>query len=249
MKIIAAILLIACLLFSAIETVKSAETSRKNTSTASLGAGQTFFRDEKNGYFSMIPPMGWKFSHYDDSRTKVDWRHPTDYNVLIRVIARAATENMAEMLKNTQSTATQYNARGIKTVVTEERVGEHSAIVIDQWLDKGARSRIVLFIAGDVHFNAQYGASSETLFQKHLDEATRALSTLSPLPGRTQSKKVSSQEELAWYKRYSFLLFKIGDVKGGKVLAAEGLAKYPDDKELKQMVNGILPEKEPGAVR
>ena len=231
------ILIVLISIVAVVDATNGAPPSRAATA-AQPAATVAVFRDDTNGYFSLVPPKGWMFERSDDARSKVTWRHPVDNDVLLRVIARAATEDNAQVLRDTKSTSTQYNQKGLKSVFAEQRLGNYQTAVVDQW-PSPARSRLLLFVAGNVHFNIQYAAPSESLFRAHEAEAAAALESLSPLPSKASGgANAVHREELSWYKRYAFLLSKLGDPQASQALAAEGLAKHPSDPELKQLAGG-----------
>lgn len=220
------------------EATRDAKPTRPPATAEAPTTTAGVFRDERNGYFSIVPPKGWKVERADDARTKVTWRHPTNSDVLLRVIARAATESMDQVLRDTRAATAGWNRKGLKSVLTQPRLGDRSVVVVDQW-PQSARSRLVLSVAEHVHFNVQYAAPSETAFGAHEAEAARAIETLIPLPRSTSSgTDAIRREDLAWYKRYALLLSKIGDVEASKTVAAEGSAKHPEDGELKRLAAG-----------
>jgi len=90
----------------------------------------------------------------------------------------------------------------------------------------------ILFLVQGIHFNAQFAAPNRELFDQHLPHAMEALGTIAPLPQSEASATRAPAEELAWYKRYAFLLQKLGDRNNARALAKEGLAKFPSDAEL-----------------
>lgn len=223
-------------------TKEASPTPPAATAAAATGpAVAPLFRDDTNQYFSILPPKTWKFERTDDSRTKVTWRHPVESDVLLRVTARTATEDMAQVQRDTRNTTTDYNRMGLKSVLAEQHLGDYQTVVVDQW-PRPARSRIVLFIAGNVHFNVQYAAPSESSFREHEAKAVRAIETLSPMPGKASGgADAVRREELAWYRRYAVLLSKIGETDASKALATEGAVKYPGDAELNRLAGSGHP--------
>lgn len=221
--------------------------SEEIESTAGETTAAAVFRDEVNGYFAIVPPVGWDFERTRDARTKVTWRQPESSNVLVRVIARRATETTSEVMRGVKNTASRQQAAGIKTRFHEETLGSFRTAVVDQWPGRGFRSRIILFVDHGVHFNIQYAAPSEALFEQYEDEVSHALETIVALPGNETGAGRVEEEELSWYRRYSFLLMKLGETKAGQALASEGLAKYPDDPELSRLVKDS--DRDSGSVR
>jgi len=200
------------------------------------GLGQSVkgavFVDQKNGYFTMIPPSGWQQQSYDDTRTKVAWRSPQDTRVLLSVIDRQATESFKDMRAGADRTAQSWRSKGVSTEVSEGRVGDVPAVVIKADMPGMGISNLVLFLVQGIHFNAQFAAPNRELFDQHLPHAMEALGTIAPLPQSEASATRAPAEELAWYKRYAFLLQKLGDRNNARALAKEGLAKFPSDAEL-----------------
>jgi len=180
----------------------------------------------------MIPPKGWHQENSNDARTKVTWRNPDQPDVLLRVIARAATEDFAEVKAGAERTSSSLRSRGTSVQMSEQDVAGRKAVFVQTPAPGGGKTRIVLFLMDRVHFNIQFAAPSTSLYDRHLAEAMASLDTLSVLPGKQPNADKLRAEELSWYRRQSFLFEKLGDVGGSRALAAEGLKKFPDDAEL-----------------
>lgn len=190
------------------------------------------FIDSTNGYFSMIPPKGWRQEISNDARTKVTWRNPEQPDVLLRVIARAATEDFAEVKAGAERTSLNLRSRGTSVQMSEQEVAGRKAVFVQTPAPGGGKTRIVLFLIDRVHFNIQFAAPSTALYDRHLAEAMASLDTLSVLPGKQPNADKLRAEELSWYRRQTFLFEKLGDIEVSRALAAEGLKKFPGDAEL-----------------
>jgi peptidoglycan hydrolase-like protein with peptidoglycan-binding domain len=195
---------------------------------------QRVYLDKKNNYFSLIPPAGWTRRDYEDTRSKVSWHEIIDSRVLLRVIAREAepAENYQELKNRTSQTAAQWAARGVSLKQSEISFGETRAILLEGNVAEVGTTRLLFFLMGGIHFNCQYAAPTRPLYEKHLAQAMGTLETIQLLPGRGKEATKQKAQELSWYKRYAYLLEKIGEPESSRALATKGLQKFPDDQEL-----------------
>ncbi|HEU0140784.1 MAG TPA: hypothetical protein VFQ79_13770, partial [Bryobacteraceae bacterium] len=142
------------------------------SSQTGKGLGQSVkgavFVDQKNGYFTMIPPSGWPRQTYDDTRTKVAWRSPQDTRVLLSVIAKQATESFSDMRAGADRTAQSWRSKGVSTEVSEGRVGDVPAVIIKANVPGAGISHLLLFLVQGIHFNVQFAAPDRELFDRHL---------------------------------------------------------------------------------
>ena len=195
---------------------------------------EVLYRDTKNHYFSMIPPRGWVIETYDDERSKIAWREPTDQRVLLRVIAREATEDFNELLSNATDTRKQLATRGIILSHMLVSLADTTAIVMEGDVPGIGKTRLILFLSGNVHFNCQYAAPTATLYENNLQTAMRSLGTIATLPELIRDPEKKRAQLLSWYIRYSYLMEQLGDSTSARDLAREGLNLFPDNTELQK---------------
>ena len=202
--------------------------------TLGQSANGAVWVDARNQYFTIIPPPGWTPQVYEDARTKVAWRHPRDSRVVLSIIARKATEDFAGMRADANRTAAGWRAKGLTMAVTEEKLGDTPAVVSQAHLPGGGRARLFLFLVRGVHFNVQFAAPSDALFDANAVAAQASLESITAQPGKS-NPGAREAEELSWYRRYAFLLAKLGNKTASQALAREGLARFPGDSELEKL--------------
>ena len=207
-----------------------------SVSAAFAAAGrEVLFRDAENGYFSIVTPRGWVVERYDDERTKIAWREPSDERILLRVIARQATEDFAELLSNATEMAGQWAARGIVLKQTQISLADTVAILLEGDVPGIGRTRIILFLLNGVHFNCQFAAPTTAQYNSNLNTAMTSLGTIATLPGRVRDAEKRRAELLSWYTRYSSLMEEFGDSASAMSIAREGLSEFPNNEELEKM--------------
>jgi|GEM_PF-5983448 len=209
---------------------------RRVSATEDNLSGDRIYVDTKNSYFSLIPPKGWEKEDYPDTRTKVAWREPSDQRVLLRVIAREATESYDELKVSQMDNAQKFASRGVNLHFSETSLQNIPVILLEGDIPGTGRTRLLFFLLDGIYFNCQYAAPNRQLYDKHLKCTMDALSTISSIADRHRDPEKKKEQQLSWFRRYSFLLKQLNENEAAKALAREGLKKFPGDAELEKII-------------
>ncbi len=201
-------------------------------------AKQSEYVDERNGYFSITLPTGWVVEQVQDPRTKVVFRHPYIPDVAFRLIVRAApTETFVAMMANSEARLKRARSLGIDASISEVvflgrrcmqmRSVSHSIVSV-----------IHTFLTSGLHFNIQYSAPTQALFDRHEGEVLRSLSTLqitNPFHGedKTETQLIANRIRL------SRLLAEHFGVAEARREIEEALEEFPDSKRLREELERI----------
>lgn len=194
---------------------------------------------DKNGFFTFVPPQGWKRKDYpSDPRSKVEFVHPTNEAVHIVIIVATAPPHMTDstfvdLIKNDMETT---KARiGLPVLVTTkpgEFAGHVAAYVRSSLLGGGLEQELTLFLANNVFFNISFQAPDERLLEANRNVVTDSLSTL--VFRGTLNKATAREHQVARYLRLAKLYSDVNNFDGAKAYLSDALQAYPDDARLQR---------------
>jgi len=129
------------------------------------------YKDEKNGYFSFVPPKDWTIETYNDPRTKIAFRNPLEKQIFVRLIAREEPKfTFSELKREVESTALQWTKKGVPCKVQITECLGVPATMVSADLPEEGPMRLWRFLIGGLSFNIQYVAANKNAFDANLEK-------------------------------------------------------------------------------
>ena len=138
---------------------------------------------DTNDYFTFLPPHGWSRKEHLNDPHEVQFNHPTEKGVFIRVIAEGAPPHMnagnfmALMRQNEERLRSRLGSQLTRIDLTEGTfMGYPAALAQHSW--PGAEQELTLFLSETAFFNIGYVAPDLETLEKHREEVERSLNTI-----------------------------------------------------------------------
>jgi len=183
--------------------------------------------NDPKGYFTVVPPAGWRIQEYpDEVRGKVAFLAP-DRNVDLRVLVNAVDfSTIDELLEFCRSAE-----RRLGVTMKIERFDFYGRQAVRRSFEiRGQRFLYVDFLIGEVDHNLAYGAPPSK-YDLYLPLVLKSMETYEPI-----LKEVGDQESVAHLVakklRLGQLMLESGRADLAIEYVREGLALAPENQEL-----------------
>jgi hypothetical protein len=191
--------------------------------------------NDPKGYFTVVPPAGWRIQEYpDDVRGKVAFLAP-DGNIDLRVLVNAVDfSTINELIEFCRSTE-----KRLGVTMKIEKFDFYGRQAVRRSFEiRGQRFLYVDFLIGKVDHNLAYGAPPSK-YNLYLPVVLQSMETYEPILKETGDKE-SLDHLVAKKLRLGRLMLKAGRADLALEYVREGLAIAPENQELlklKQEVN------------
>ena len=195
----------------------------------------TAYVDPK-GYFSMLPPSGWRVQEYpQDPRGKVAFTAP-DADVDLRVLAKAVDiadyDGLIANLRDIEKqVAVPMNIEpvvfnGMPAIKREATLTMQGVTQKMLWID---------LLIGGISYNIQYGAPP-SLFDKYRDTAWHSMLTHQPLKGKNSSSpEEARRHDAAKWLRLAQIALEMGKTQAAKDAVSAGIEAEPGNAQLQKL--------------
>jgi len=186
--------------------------------------------NDPKGYFTVVPPAGWRIQEYpDDVRGKVAFLSP-DGNIDLRVLVNAVDfSTIDELLEFCRSTE-----KRLGVTMKIEKFDFHGREAVRRSFEfRGQRFLYIDFLIGKVDHNIAYGAPP-TKYEHYLPLVLKSLETYEPILKETGDKE-SLDHLVAKKLRLGRLMLEAGRADLALEYVREGLALAPGNQELKKL--------------
>lgn len=191
---------------------------------------------DPNGYFKILPPVGWHMQEYpQEPRGKVAFLGPGK-QIELRVLAKAAViRDFDGLIKKGKDIEAQA---GVPMNVEPVIFNEMPAVKRDITLEiQGVTLRFLvidLLIDGVLH-NLQFSAP-QNAFDEHYETAWKSMQTYESLKlEEPLTPEEAREHEVAKWRRVAAIALEMGNVQLAKDAVSEGLKADPDDTELLEL--------------
>ena len=210
--------------------------------TANTEGGRAILYKDKNGYFAVISPEGWKREDYPSEtvRSKVAFHHPIEKRVFIRIISaplpdpkRTFNDFYAET-KEKLGTYFRQNVPNSKCDINKGKMGNLETIIARISAPPEVyEQEIVTFMDKGIQHSVTFGATTKGQFDKNYKTFQQFLSNFVVME---TARKFSDQEIrmslVAKYKRLAELHEQSGLIEQALDFVTEGLSIDPSNKDL-----------------
>ncbi|KAB2856011.1 MAG: hypothetical protein F9K46_14790, partial [Anaerolineae bacterium] len=135
------------------------------------------YEDERNSYFSFVPPLGWVKQGYEDTRSKVSFHHPHTPEIYMRWIVRELTPG--ERPPDARQSMYKIAQLGMNA---ELKAGTLAGVPCDEvWAVSAKQTefiRLQLLVIEGLFFSIETVAPTQALFDQQLGTVDQALNTL-----------------------------------------------------------------------
>jgi len=190
--------------------------------------------DDPKGYFTVVPPAGWRIQKYpDDVRGKVAFLSP-EGNIDLRVLVNAVDfSTIDELLKFCRSTE-----KRLGVTMKIEKFDFHGRQAVRRSFEiRGQRFLYVDFLIGKVDHNLAYGAPPSK-YDLCLPVVLKSMETYEPILKETGDKE-SLDHLVAKKLRLGRLMLEAGRADLALEYVREGLGLAPENRELLQLKQEI----------
>ncbi len=197
------------------------------------------YTDKINGYFTVIPPSGWKQQDYPSEtiRSKVRFNHPRLNEVNVTIIAGPnpqSSSSLDDLLTSKQNNAAELKAkfpRGSFTV-SKEKVGDREAVLVKTSMS-GAEQKLVFFVNNSIQYNVGLSATSKREYESLAETFQQFLNSFTMLEsGREFSDAEAKAAVISGCKRRAELWEQRGDIPEALAAVETGLRVDPSNMEL-----------------
>jgi hypothetical protein len=139
------------------------------------------YRD-KNGYFTMVPPQGWKIEESStEDRSKVLFRSP-DGKAAIGIIAVLDNDNIGNLLLTKAEYVEDHKQRfpSGRFALSQETLCDFSVIKVEYEMPTILKEEFYYFFSDGVRFDVTYGVPDASDFETYKSVARDALCSLKP---------------------------------------------------------------------
>lgn len=195
---------------------------------------------DKNGYFTVLPPTGWKQEDYPSEtiRSKVAFQHPTEKGILIRIISgptptpNYTLDDLYQENKEKIDTYFRQKFPSGKYDIAKREIEGRQAVVQKNSLP-GTEQEVVLFINKGIWYSIAFNADTRSQFEKNYKTFQRFLTNFTILEaGKKFSEKEIRDGLIAKYKRVAELYEQMGRIEDALDFVKEGMAIDPNNKDL-----------------
>ena len=184
---------------------------------------------DPNGYFSMLPPAGWRVESYPgDPRGKVAFRGPAGVDLRVLVTA-VGYDSFDTMLANFQQKKRELSQAGIQMQL--ETVQFQGRKAVKKTFSLGGTKFIAYdFLIGTVHHDLQYGAPASS-FDAHLRLVSLSMETYEPKTRDVPPEEVK-RAAVAKRLRLARIFLDQGQIQVARQMVREGLDLDPNNADL-----------------
>lgn len=213
---------------------------------AVAGAAQERLYVDQTRYFAAVPSGEWRLQEYAEERirSKVEWHHPQESAVIIRVIA-APISNPAQTFEEFYSARERKDAEfkrlfpTARSTVKKSRLGNRNAALWSASMPGNDQEVLLVFDKG-FEYSLSYSAPDREALQRHRRYFDSFLENFVPLEhGRQFSEEQILQSRVAAKKSLAKGAEELGDRALALRFVDEGLAIDPGNQDLKQMARRL----------
>ena len=208
------------------------------------------YYDNKNGYFTVLPPTGWKQKNFPNEvvRSKIEFINAQNDGVNIRVIV-APTQNPSmsndELLSEIQNkvrTVLRPRYPSINWSAHKEIIDDRETVVILS-SGPGIEQRIIQFIHKGLNYSIALNAKSKKNFQIAEPAFNDFVSSFTILEsGKTITDADRTKAQIARLKRIAVLRQQEGHIADALNFVDEALALDPNNAQLKEFQQRLRSE-------
>ena len=183
---------------------------------------------DPNGYFTILPPAGWRVETYPgDPRGKVAFHGPdgADLRILVSTVDYNDFESLLAEFREKQRQLRGKVDMDLETVEFQDRKAVKKTFAF-----RGTRFVAYDFMVENVSHDLQYGAP-QGAFHKYLPLVTMSMESYEPTV-REQSPEEAKRAAVAKRVRLAQLFSNSGDTKLARQMVREGLELDPENQEL-----------------
>ena len=196
---------------------------------------------DKNGYFTVLPPAGWRQEDYPSEtiRSKVAFQHPTEKDIVIRIISAPTPfqnytlDDLYQETKEKIDSLFRQKFPSVKCNLTKREVEGRQAVVQRNSGSPIGEQEIVMFINKGLYYSIAFNTLTNSQFEKNYKTFQRFLTNFIILEA---GKKFSEQEIrdglISKYKRVAELYEQMGRIEDALDFVKEGIAIDPNNKDL-----------------
>ena len=213
-------------------------------SISSLFASDPFYYKDKNGYFAIIPPVGWLSKRYPQEtvRSKITYHHPNNREIFIMMRSGPAPRSnytLDDWLKTNKNKISNILKKrypnGLFTI-RKSTIRDLDVLLQKNSIPGRVEQHIILALVGNVYHTVTFTATNKLTFSDNRDIYDAFKDSMLLYGGNREFHEKDIREAYASNRRaLAELHLKMGDKKSASHYIREGLEKIPDHPGLKDL--------------
>ena len=197
------------------------------------------YKDKKNGYFSIVPPYGWKIKEYDDTRTKVMFYHPNNENIFIRLIVKQVEGETIDTIRDqVKLLAQQLVSKEVSASFSMTEIHGVPSATIETAIGN-SRGELFRFLLNGVSFNIQINAPEKDGLLTNRQIMINTIDSIVVTEKIMQNPEKARRQEVASIIRMSEILMEQENEKDACRVISDALVLAPVDPDLLRQVEKL----------